>query len=114
MKAKLAFVEGENGGLQEELAQLDAALAGRRDELATLKVSSDRGSCCHDGPDFKGTQCDPFWHPVCCGDAGAMSPPALPQAKRDRLRQQGQQLREGSVFVTSPLLLQDMRVRVGG
>ena len=38
MKAKLAFVEGENAALQEELVQVEAALAGKRDELATLKV----------------------------------------------------------------------------
>lgn len=38
MKAKLAFIECENEALHEELVQLEAALAGKRDELASLKV----------------------------------------------------------------------------
>lgn len=74
MKAKLAFVECENEALQEQLRQLETALAGKRDELASLKST------------------------------------------RDRLWQQQRQLKEGSVFVTNPLLLQDMQVScvVGG
>ncbi len=69
MKAKLAFIECENEVLQGELQQLEAALAGKRDELATLKST------------------------------------------RDRLWQQQRQLKEGSVCVTNPLLIQDMQVR---
>lgn len=70
MKAKLVFVEHENEELSGRLHELEAALAGRRDELVALK------------------------------------------ARRDRLRQQGQQLKEGSSRrVTDPLLLQDMQVR---
>lgn len=38
MKAKLAFVETENEALQAQLKQLEATLAGKRDELASLKV----------------------------------------------------------------------------
>lgn len=69
MKAKLAFIECENEALQQELRQLEGALAGKRDELASLKST------------------------------------------RDRLWQQQRQLKEGSVFVTNPMLLQDMQVR---
>lgn len=68
MKAKLAFIECENEALREELQQLEAALAGKRDELAALKST------------------------------------------RDRLWQQQRQLKEGSVCVTNPLLIQDMQV----
>jgi hypothetical protein len=68
MKAKLAFIECENEALQEELHQLEAALAGKRDELASLKST------------------------------------------RDRLWQQQRQLKQDSVFVTNPMLLQDMQV----
>lgn len=68
MKAKLAFIECENEALQEELRRLENALAGKRDELASLKST------------------------------------------RDRLWQQQRQLKEGSVFVTNPMLLQDMQV----
>jgi histone deacetylase 6 len=70
MKAKLAFIECENESLQEELRQLEAALSGKRDELASLKST------------------------------------------RDRLWQQQRQLKEDSVFVTKPMLLQD--IQVGG
>jgi hypothetical protein len=38
MKAKLAFVEGENAAMREELGRVEAALAGKRDELAAHKV----------------------------------------------------------------------------
>jgi hypothetical protein len=69
MRAKLAFIECENEALQEELKQLEGALAGKRDELASLKST------------------------------------------RDRLWQQQRQLKESSVFVTNPMLLQDMQVR---
>lgn len=68
MKAKLAFIECENEALQEELHQLEAALAGKRDDLASLKST------------------------------------------RDRLWQQQRQMKEDSVFVTNPMLLQDMQV----
>lgn len=68
MKAKLAFIECENEVLQAELQQLEAALAGKRDELASLKST------------------------------------------RVRLWQQQRQLKEGSVCVTNPLLIQDMQV----
>lgn len=70
MKAKLAFIESENKALTAEQKELDAALKGKRDELASLK------------------------------------------GKRDRLWQQQRTLKEGSVFVTNPMLLQDMQVRV--
>lgn len=42
MKEKLQFVEGENQDLKQHLEQLDAALAGRRDELAGLKATRDK------------------------------------------------------------------------
>ncbi|KAF8067334.1 Ccdc96 [Scenedesmus sp. PABB004] len=41
MREKLAFVEDENEGLAAGLAAAEAALAGRRDELAGLKASRD-------------------------------------------------------------------------
>lgn len=68
MKEKLQFVEGENEDLKQQLEQLEAALAGRRDELARLK------------------------------------------ATRDKLRQQGRQIKENNVYVSNPMLLQDMQV----
>jgi len=68
MKEKLQFVESQNSSLQQELQQLEAELAGRRDELAGLK------------------------------------------ATRDKLRQQGRQIKEHSVYVANPMLLQDMQV----
>lgn len=69
MKEKLHFIEGENQQLSQQLAELEAALAGSRDELAGLK------------------------------------------ATRDKMRQQGRQLKENSVYVSNPMLLQDMQVR---
>jgi cell division septum initiation protein DivIVA len=69
MKEKLHFIEGENQQLSQQLQELEAALAGSRDELAGL------------------------------------------QATRDKMRQQGRQLKENSVYVSNPMLLQDMQVR---
>lgn len=69
MKAKLAFIQSENEALKEEKQELEDALKGKRDELASLKST------------------------------------------RDRLWQQQRTLKEGSVFVTNPMLLQDMQVR---
>jgi chromosome segregation ATPase len=71
MKEKLHFIEGENQQLEQQLQQLEAALAGSRDELAGLKVT------------------------------------------RDKMRQQGRQLKENSVYVSNPMLLQDMQVMHG-
>jgi chromosome segregation ATPase len=71
MKEKLHFIEGENQQLEQQLQQLEAALAGSRDELAGLK------------------------------------------ATRDKMRQQGRQLKENSVYVSNPMLLQDMQVMRG-
>lgn len=68
MKEKLQFVEGENQQLTQQLEELEAALAGRRDELAGLK------------------------------------------ATRDKMRQQGRQLKENSMYIANPMLLQDMQV----
>jgi hypothetical protein len=68
MKAKLAFIEAENIAMEAEKKELDEALKGKRDELASLK------------------------------------------SRRDRLWQQQRTLKEGSVFVTNPMLLQDMQV----
>jgi histone deacetylase 6 len=68
MKEKLHFIEGENQALTQQLQELEAALAGSRDELAGLK------------------------------------------AARDKMRQQGRQLKENSVYVSNPMLLQDMQV----
>jgi hypothetical protein len=68
MKEKLHFIEGDNQQLDQQLQELEAALAGSRDELAGLK------------------------------------------ATRDKMRQQGRQLKENSVYVSNPMLLQDMQV----
>lgn len=70
MKEKLQYIEADNSQLKQQLQQLDAALAGRRDELASLK------------------------------------------ATRDKVRQQGRQMKEGNVYVSNPILLQDMQVRL--
>eukprot|EP00879_Flechtneria_rotunda_P019667 GHRR01020665.1.p1 GENE.GHRR01020665.1~~GHRR01020665.1.p1 ORF type:complete len:373 (+),score=152.65 GHRR01020665.1:60-1178(+) len=69
MKEKLQFIEYENQALLQQLQELEAALAGRRDELAGLK------------------------------------------ATRDKMRQQGRQIKDNSVFVTNPMLLQDIQVQ---
>eukprot|EP00775_Hariotina_reticulata_P011309 gene11309-11459_t len=42
MKEKLQFVESQNNDLQQDLHQLEAELAGRRDELAGLKATRDK------------------------------------------------------------------------